>query len=408
MEGMETSAKQAYEMLTMDLNSQIDKGTEDRTEKSETKAKALQSAADDKGNLEDTTTTRDDDTKYLADLTATCEQKAAAFAERQTLRAEEIEALNKAIEILSSGAVAGSADKHLPALVQTKKSLAQLRAAEQSPAQLRVAAFLKDQAAKLDSRVLSILSVRVQDDPMKKIKKMIKDLIVKLLEEAHQEAEQKGFCDGEMATNEQTRTEKTEAVETLKAEIGEPTASIAQNTEEITELTQQEAQTAVAQALGVLKEFYDKAAKATSFVQVKEPEIFDDTPYKGMGAENGGVLGMIEVIQSDFARLESETTAAESEGQKEYDQFVADSEIDTTAKKSDIEHKTGMKSNQETSLEEKKTDLDGEKKELEAAMAYWEKLKPQCVDAVESYEDRVARRKEEIESLQEALKILTA
>merc|ERR1719456_45707 len=215
----------------------------------------------------------------------------------------------KAIEILSSGAVAGSADKHLPALVQTKKSsLAQLRAAEQSPVQLRVAAFLKDQATKLDSRILSVLSMRVQDDPMKKIKKMIKDLIVKLLEEAHQEAEQKGFCDGEMATNEQTRTEKTEAVETLKAEIGELTASIAQLTEEITELTKgvadlegalakatsiresekaknaatvkdaQEAQTAVAQALGVLKEFYDKAAQATAFVQekakAKEPEIF--------------------------------------------------------------------------------------------------------------------------------------
>merc|ERR1719230_1426239 len=64
-------------------------------------------------------------------------------------------------------------------------------------------------------------------------------------------------------------------------------------------------------------------------------------------------------------------------------------------------------SNQETSLEEKKTDLDGETKELEAAMAYWEKLKPQCVDAVESYEDRVARRRDEIASLQEALKILT-
>merc|ERR1739848_662847 len=89
----------------------------------------------------------------------------------------------------------------------------------------------------------------------------------------------------------------------------------------------QDAQTAVAQALSVLKEFYAKAAEATSFVQ--EPEIFDE-PYKGMQSENGGVLGMIEVIQSDFARLESETSAAETEGQKEYDQLVADSEIDTT------------------------------------------------------------------------------
>ena len=40
-------------------------------------------------------------------------------------------------------------------------------------------------------------------------------------------------------------------------------------------------------------------------------------------------------------------------------------------------------------------------------MAYFDKLKPSCVDAGVSYEDSVARRKEEIESRQEALEILT-
>merc|ERR1712078_973078 len=78
----------------------------------------------------------------------------------------------------------------------------------------------------------------------------------------------------------------------------------------------QEAQTAVAQALTVLKEFYAKAGEATSFVQ--QPAIFD-SPYTGMQSENGGVVGMIEVIQSDFARLEADTNAAEATAQKEYD-----------------------------------------------------------------------------------------
>ena len=53
-----------------------------------------------------------------------------------------------------------------------------------------------------------------------------------------------------------------------------------------------------------------------------------------------------------------------------------------------------------------KRDLEGIQKELHAALAYFDKLKPSCVDSGVSYEDRVARRKEEIESLQEALKIL--
>merc|ERR1719181_2052372 len=262
---------------------------------------------------------------------------------------------------------------------------------------------------------------------------MIKDLIVRLMEEANEEAEHKGWCDTELSTNEQTRKEKTAAVETLHAEIDQLEASIAKLTEDISDLSKAvaeldaavakatklrqeekakntetiadsgEAQTAVAQALTVLKEFYAKAAEATSFVQ--KPEIFDE-PYKGMQAENGGVIGMLEVIESDFARLESDTKAAEATAQSEYDSFMTDSKVDKSAKSTDIEHKTAKKQDESQALTVKKEDLEGTQKELDAALAYFDKLKPSCVDAGVSYEDRVARRKEEIESLQEALKIL--
>ena len=153
------------------------------------------------------------------------------------------------------------------------------------------------------------------------------------MEEANEEAEHKGWCDTELSTNEQTRKEKTAAVETLHAENDELSASIAKLTQEITDLTaeiaaidkavaeateiresekaentqtikdSQEAQTAVSQAVTVLKEFYEKAGEATALIQEKKqkPEIFDE-PYTGMQSENGGVLGMLEVIASDFAR----------------------------------------------------------------------------------------------------------
>merc|ERR1740117_2122429 len=127
LEKEETNARHAFEMLSQDLKAQISQATSARTEKSEAKAKALQAAADAKGDLQDTTSTRDDDSKYLADLTATCEQKSSDFANRQQLRADEIAAVEKAIEILSSGAVSGASEKHLPQLVQVKSSLAQLR-----------------------------------------------------------------------------------------------------------------------------------------------------------------------------------------------------------------------------------------------------------------------------------------
>merc|ERR1711953_747399 len=214
--------------------------------------------------------------------------------------------------------------------------------------QARATEYLRLRAKSLNSRVLSALAVHVADDPFVKVKKMIKDLIVCLMEEANEEAEHKGWCDTELSTNEQTRKEKTAAVETLHAEIDQLEASIAKLTEDITDLTNavaeldaavakatklrqeekakntetiadaQEAQTAVAQALTVLKEFYAKAAEATAFVQQdpEAPEIFDK-PYQGMQAENGGVVGMLEVIESDFARLEADTKAAEASAQKE-------------------------------------------------------------------------------------------
>merc|ERR1719217_1815524 len=108
-------------MLMQDLKAQIESATQQREEKAEVKAKKLQAAAD--------------------------------FEARQTLRADEIAAIEKAIEILSSEAVSGNAEKHLPTMLQKKAaSFAQLRAGNQNPAQARVAAYLQNQAEKINSR----------------------------------------------------------------------------------------------------------------------------------------------------------------------------------------------------------------------------------------------------------------
>merc|ERR1719421_2333556 len=151
-----------------------------------------------------------------------------------------------------------------------------------------------------------MVAAKVTSDPFDKVKKMIKDLIVRLMEEANEEAEHKGWCDTELASNKQTREAKTQEVDTLVAERDQLQADIAKLGEEISELSQaianidsavaeateqrqaesaknkqtvadaKEAQTAVAQALAVLKEFYAKAAEATALVQAQGPE--DDAP----------------------------------------------------------------------------------------------------------------------------------
>merc|ERR1711935_686846 len=139
-------------------------------------------------------------------------------------------------------------------------AMASLRMDAQSQLRAKAGMFLQQRAHELQSRVLSAMADRVTADPFRKVKKMIKDLITKLMEEANEEAEHKGWCDTELSTNEQTRKEKTEAVETLHAEIDELEASIAKLTEEIADLT--EALTALDAAM----------AKATTIRQDEKAE----------------------------------------------------------------------------------------------------------------------------------------
>merc|ERR1719379_704427 len=174
---------------------------------------------------------------------------------------------------------------------------------------------------------------------------MIRDMITKLMEEANEEAEHKGWCDTELTTNQQTRDSKSDEVDQLNAEVETLTATIAKLSSDITELTEgiatldkamaeatadreaekakntetiadaKAASVAVSQATAVLKEFYAKAAEATVLMQMKGPA--EDAPETFSGAYQGnqdaasGVMGMLEVIASDFARLEAETSSEE-------------------------------------------------------------------------------------------------
>ena len=50
--------------------------------------------------------------------------------------------------------------------------------------------------------------------------------------------------------------------------------------------------------------------------------------------------------------------------------------MNRAANAKDVEHKTTKKTNQEAALTAKKADLEGTQKELDAALAYYDKLKP--------------------------------
>merc|ERR1719482_2342257 len=94
---------------------------------------------------------------------------------------------------------------------------------------------------KLHSQRLAMVAQKmtVASDPFKKVKKMIADMITKLLEEHNQESEQKGFCDKELGTNQQTRTKLQGSIDELTAKIDEGEAMITSATQRISELSKE-------------------------------------------------------------------------------------------------------------------------------------------------------------------------
>ena len=155
-----------------------------------------------------------------------------------------------------------------------------------------------------------------------------------------------------------------------------------------------EATTAVQQATAVLKDFYAKAAEATALVQASVPTAMDDAPetfdtaYTGKQAESGGVLGMLEVIASDFARLETDTAMQEEQAAAEYKKFTNEAAVDRARKTQDISNKNKLSTKKSAELQQTKSDLKGTQGELNAALEYYDKLKPSCVDAGVSYDER--------------------
>merc|ERR1719265_2664402 len=421
IESEEAKKKHASNMICQDLQGSLDRSTTEQSAKMSTKATREKDAAQAESDLADTTASLDSDTTYLADLTKECDEKAADCETKQVIRAGEIEALSKAIEIMA-GAAVGGGTKYLPSLIQksSHKSLVQLRSTGQSPLQKQVATFLEDRAHKVNSKILSFIAVRVAEDPFKKIKKMIEDMVAKLMEEANEEAEHKGFCDTEMGTNKNTRDTKTEEVAKLTALIEELTADISKLGTDAATLADEifEIDTAVSKATAIRSEEKEKNtvtvadAKVASEATARAVQVLKDfygSQAEGsvaQGSSSTGVLGMLEVIASDFVRLETETTSAEDKAASEYTSFMRDSSKSKAVKSTDMKHKLNSKTTKEGDLEEAKKDLAGTQEELDAALAYYDKLKPSCVEAGESYEERVARRKEEIESLTDALKIL--
>jgi hypothetical protein len=403
--------KQSIEMELSTMQKRMSAATSERSSTEETMHAATE-------ELEETKKSKAADEAYLEDLQVDCATKAKEWTERQHSVAEELGAIAKAKEILSSGVkvflqVQGrSADD----IDGTKRQ--------------RVVSILRNLAQQGHVYALSQLASEAQSDQFAKIRGLIESMIDRLMKEAAEEADQKMFCDTEMAKSRSkqkdlaakvdmhsVRIEKGEAgkaklaeqIKTLNMEIAEIDAGMKEATDLRTkEKTEFEASSAeykqsadaVANAIQVLQSYYSQG----SFVQAGQaPEL------GGAKSDIGStIISMLEVAESEFTELLSESTAAENAAAEAFEKLSRKSKLSKTAKIEEVKGKESETKTLEMNLLNYKEDKETTGKELDAVLEYLDKLKPQCETKVMSYAERKARREADIAGLKEALAILSA
>jgi len=420
----EMEAAHAYALVKQGLEDEIKVANKQLSEATLTRSTTEEELHSAEASLSETEEALAADTKYLEELKQSCTTKATEWAARQKQAAEETAAIQKAKDILSEG---------VKVFLQTSSRTRLQSETEASlDARSQVVSILKKLARTENSYALAQLASQARSDPFGKIRGLIEEMIAKLTDEAAEEADQKSFCDEETSESKAKQADLSGKLDKVSARISKAESGKAKLLEEIkmleTEISEMDAgqaeatkvrqeeheeylkaskdfkdsAAAVAKAIDVLNEYYSSAA----FVQVaaKQP----DASFGGAKGDVGStIVSVLEVAESDFTSLLAESEADESAAQEAYDKLTQENAVTKATKTGDIKAKTSEVKQIEVALGNYKENKATVTEELDAVLAYLDKLKPQCETKVVSYADKKAKREQEIAGLKEALTILS-
>jgi hypothetical protein len=430
----ETSAKQNFNMLKQSLDDQLAADNKDMAAEKASMAANNELKAESEGDLATTVKELANAKEALQTANANCMTTAADHEATVNARNEELKVIAEAKKILtetSSGAVdqsysmlqlSSSTDLKNTEVVTLVKQLAK----QQHSAALE----------QLASRIAAVVRYGGADgaDVFGKIKGLISDLIAKLESEADADAEEKAYCDEQMAKTEAKKAELEDDVKKLTTKIDQAAAKSAELKEEVKELQAELAALAssqaemdkirrdqnaaytkakaelelglggVRQALSVLQDYYGAGAALLQDGDfMKQPAVPQHSKATGAGQS---IIGILQVCESDFAKDLAAVEAEESDSQAEYDTMTQENSVTKTTKDQDVKYKTQEFQGLDKSIAELTADRTSEQTELDAVLEYYAKVKERCIAKPEGYAERARRRKAEIEGLKQALSIL--
>lgn len=439
------SEKQALESEITSLQQQIDEevGLKKDQETARTAAERAQAAALELHAAGE---------EALSAVETECFQKNASYYDNKALREEELNALCASMNILLNETLQNVLNNsNLPPAGASLAQLseASLRGGPAMDVGRRLKAFLTSEAQRLHSPGIEGLAQMAETDPFDKVKLLIRDLMTKLQNEAHEEMTHKGFCDKEMGLNELARNSLTAKIERLESEteIAQATIAVmakqqAELNEEIiglnsdlaTAIEQREEEervngqtvkdaemgaTAVLEAIRLLKAYYAKAllpreehssptlSKNSTERQPESASGLGDA-YQGQQDEAGAVVAFLELIVSDFTSLKDETEASEETSAKAFVDYRHNNEKMRAVMEKKVSLLNADKGRTQTKFDDDTQDLSDARTNLETAETELTELQEDCVyyrDEAYTSSNRAAREAE-IESLTHALCIL--
>jgi len=426
----ELENQKAYEDLKAAKEAEITAGQAQIDTKTDELAATDEKVANDKQDVEDTRNSLSADEKFLMDLKEKCKQTDQEWEQRQKTRSEEIQAVSKALEFLSSD------DAH--DLFTKTFNFVQTMSTQESNRRQQAASLLTTVAKKLAAPQLATIAQSVRLDAFTKVKKAIDDMVTELLKQKEDEIKHRDFCINNFNENDKQNAHETRNKEDQLAKIDELTANIESLAAAIKDLQDQihesevqlkragedrEKQNAefqetvqdqratmklLGQALNVLKGFYAKNAKGVALNQ--EP-VGPPPPagFKSYGNNAGGnsVVAMITQIINDAKAMEAEAIHDEEDAQAAYESFVQETNNSITENNRNIVNKSQTKATAEGDKAQTEEQLSNTEIELEQLSNEKADLHKACDFVVKNFDIRQAARDEEVEALRQAKAILS-
>jgi len=419
----ETKSVQAYGMLAQGLKDEIKYANADMAKAKKNLGAAQENKATGEGDLAVTSKDLADDTSTLATLHQDCMNGAEDFQSETKSRGEELHALATAKKVITE-ATSGAADQSYSFLQTSRSALS----SSVDLANFEAVRFVRDLARKQNSPALAQLSQRMASamraggqsaDVFAKVKSLIKNMIENLLSEAQADATEKAFCDKEMAETQAKKADKEATIEKLSTQVDSMTAKSSQLKGQVAELqkelaslagTQAEADKLRAEEKGAFDVNSAEMEKGVKGIQLALKVLRDyyakDASHSSADGAGSGIIGLLEVVESDFSKGLAEMVATERSAVSDYDKLSKANDIEKATKDQDVKYKSKEAKGLDKSTSETNGDKATVQQELDAILDYYKGIQGRCIAKAETYSDRTARRASEIAGLKEALSIL--